>query len=266
MKLGVGRAGLIIVLTGWATFSLLIVYGMWQNSEKITAAHAELAKPPVAPVKTLRFDGVKQGLKIPSWKWLESGGIWEYVSRHQAIDKDYQPELVQIPVAYSTWIADARISNKIKQPLTELFTAAQSARKPLIVTSAYRSSADQQKLYNESLKSRGASYANSYISQPGQSEHQLGLAVDLSSFSDDCKQEFTHCTLKPDTAQWLAAHAHEYGFILRYPEGKEKITGVEHESWHFRYVGVDMAKLVVDSKLTYDEIYAIIMASRNNDK
>ena len=87
--------------------------------------------------------------------------------------------------------------------------------------------------------------------------------MDLSSFDKDCKANFARCNLKKETAAWLANNSYKYGFILRYPEGKEDLTGIEAESWHFRYVGKDMAKLVRDSGLTFDEIYKKISG---NDK
>ena len=87
--------------------------------------------------------------------------------------------------------------------------------------------------------------------RPGHSEHQTGLAVDIN----ELEQSFEH-TL---AGKWLVANAQSYGFILRYPKGKEEITGYDYEPWHFRYVGKDLAEAIYDSSLTYDEFYSRYM-------
>jgi D-alanyl-D-alanine carboxypeptidase len=84
--------------------------------------------------------------------------------------------------------------------------------------------------------------------RPGHSEHQTGLAVDINDLEESFEQT-------PE-GKWLAANSFQYGYILRYPKGKEQITGYNYEPWHFRYVGLELARAIYSSGLTYDEYYA----------
>lgn len=118
------------------------------------------------------------------------------------------------------------------------------------VSSAYRSYTYQVNLYNRYVRSDGVTLADTYSARPGYSEHQSGLVVDLSrNFESFDTFENT------DEYKWLVANSYKYGFILRYPKGKEKITTYTFESWHYRYIGVELAKKVHDSGLTFDEYY-----------
>ena len=121
----------------------------------------------------------------------------------------------------------------------------------LMVNSSYRSFNDQEEIYNEFRKVSQA-YADSYAARPGYSEHQTGLALDITSLEHPFIKEFT----ESDEFSWLKNNAHKYGFILRYPQGKEHITGYSNESWHFRYVGIDIATQIFNEGITFDEYYA----------
>ena len=259
---------LAMVLSAWVTFTFLVISGTYETNYTYDRIQSQIAaQPTVSPVKTVTFAGTNNTqlkLKIPSQKLLKTSGIWAYVSKTQGISEDYQPKLANLTVEHGDWLEDKRASAEIQPELKDMFTAAKAAKNDLIVTSAYRSAADQKKLVTESKAKSGAAYTEKYVNQAGHSEHQLGLAVDLSSLDKDCKANFARCNLKKETAAWLANNSYKYGFILRYPEGKEDLTGIEAESWHFRYVGKDMAKLVHDSGLTFDEIYKKISGNDKN--
>ena len=98
------------------------------------------------------------------------------------------------------------------------------------INSAYRSYEEQEKLYDDYLKLYGKSYVNKYVAVPGYSEHQTGLALDLESLDCDIFKNSKEY-------RWIKNNAYKYGFILRYQEGKENITGYKAEEWHIRYVG-----------------------------
>ena len=259
---------LAMVLSAWVTFTFLVISGTYETNYAYDRIQAQIAAQPIVlPVKTVTFAGANNTqlkLKIPSQKLLKTSGIWAYVSKTQGISEDYQPKLANLAVEHGDWLEDKRASAEIQPELKDMFAAAKAAKNDLIVTSAYRSAADQKKLVAESKAKSGAAYTEKYVNQAGHSEHQLGLAVDLSSLDKDCKANFARCSLKKETAAWLANNSYKYGFILRYPEGKEDLTGIEAESWHFRYVGKDMAKLVRDSGLTFDEIYKKIAGNDKN--
>ena len=119
----------------------------------------------------------------------------------------------------------------------------------LFVVSGYRSYEYQKNLYNRYVARDGKAAADTYSARPGHSEHQTGLAFDICSLE----------TSFENTAEgkWLAANAHKYGFILRYPKGKQSITGYIYEPWHFRYIGVDKATAVYQSGLCLEEYLGI---------
>ena len=130
----------------------------------------------------------------------------------------------------------------------QMSNAAKKDGLTLKVISAYRTESYQAGLYNNKLRSTGIVNADNYSARPGHSEHQTGLAVDINSTSDSFE----------NTAEfrWLQKHAHEYGYIMRYHKGKEWITGYAYEPWHYRYVGLDAAKIIHEEGITYEEYYA----------
>lgn len=121
----------------------------------------------------------------------------------------------------------------------------------LMINSSYRSYKSQEEIYNE-YKKISLKYADSYAARPGFSEHQTGLAIDITSLEHPYAKDFKEST----EYEWLKNNCYKYGFILRYPEGKEHITGYNTESWHFRYVGNEIAKKIYEENITLDEYYA----------
>ena len=117
--------------------------------------------------------------------------------------------------------------------------------------SGYRSYSQQAATYNHWKATYGQQHADSVSAAPGTSEHQLGLAVDVTD--GICK--LRRCFGNTEAGQWVAKNAHKYGFVIRYPEGKSDITGYWPEPWHLRYVGVDLAKELTTKGLTLEEHY-----------
>lgn len=120
----------------------------------------------------------------------------------------------------------------------------------IIAVSTYRDYEYQNKLYNMYVEEKGIDYADKCSARPGHSEHQTGLAVDVEGSNHDY-DEFENSK----EFIWMKENAYKYGFILRYPKGKEKITGFKYEPWHYRYVGLDTAKTIHDENLTLEEYY-----------
>lgn len=117
------------------------------------------------------------------------------------------------------------------------------------LASGYRSYDYQSSIYNNYVSIYGSETADTFSARPGHSEHQTGLAIDVNSIDDSFAGT-------PE-AIWLENHAHEYGFIIRYPKGKENITGYKYEPWHIRYLGVEKATAVYNSGLTLEEYLGI---------
>ena len=134
------------------------------------------------------------------------------------------------------------------EKFVQMSNAAKKEGLTIKTLSAYRTEDYQRGLYNNSLRNNGKAHAEKYSARPGYSEHQTGLAVDINSVRGafETTAEF----------RWLQKHAHEYGFILRYQKGKEWITGYAYEPWHYRYVGLDAAKIIYEEGITYEEYYA----------
>ena len=127
----------------------------------------------------------------------------------------------------------------------------------LILGSAYRSEDYQATLYNGYVEQYGQAEADTISSRPGYSDHQTGLAADISDH--DGATYLTQDMEYTPEGEWLKDHAHEYGFIMRYPKGKEDITGYAYEPWHFRYIGVDYATAIynVDEFYSFEEYFGV---------
>jgi D-alanyl-D-alanine carboxypeptidase len=126
------------------------------------------------------------------------------------------------------------------------------------IESAYRSYDYQAKILEELAALKGEEYASTAVALPGHSEHQTGLAIDFCVLkngvylnSDDTPEEM----LNLEECKYAATVAHRYGFIIRYPKGKEPITGYKYEPWHLRYVGIELATYLYKNSLTLDEYY-----------
>lgn len=120
------------------------------------------------------------------------------------------------------------------------------------IISAYRSYDEQKELYNTYLKLYGKSYVDKYVARPGHSEHQTGLAIDLESLECDIFRNSKEYL-------WIRENAHNYGFIIRYQKGKEKITGYGAEEWHIRYVGKNAAEYIYKNNITFEEYYELFL-------
>ncbi|MWC27806.1 M15 family metallopeptidase [Paenibacillus sp. MMS18-CY102] len=156
-----------------------------------------------------------------------------------------------VPFIFSEKVDKRKMRKEAADALKELFDGASKDGISLAGVSGYRSESRQKTLFNNYVKRDGEAAAARYSARPGFSEHQTGLAMDVSGSNGICAAE--DCFGETDEAKWLADHSYEYGFIIRYPENKEKVTGYKHESWHLRYVGVDMAVAMHTSGLTLEE-------------
>ncbi|MBE6693360.1 MAG: D-alanyl-D-alanine carboxypeptidase family protein [Ruminococcaceae bacterium] len=197
-------------------------------------------------------------------------------NKQHALDENFvPPNLVDVSASY-TMRADnkeyrlqATAAEAVEKMLRDMHAAGYSG---VLVTSAYRTYAYQKSLFNYYIsaeRERNPSFSDAqleakvltYSARPGTSEHQTGLCVDL--FDVSCMKElenYGYEGTKDDVGfaetgafVWLKAHAHEYGFILRYPEDKVSVTGYQYESWHYRYVGIEAAKNIHQRGITLEE-------------
>lgn len=169
--------------------------------------------------------------------------------KHRIPDNYPNPDLTMLAGGES-------VDSRIYPELQRMFDAARAQGMDPIVTAGYRTRAQQQAILDERTNeyvqqgmSRGKArkQAEETVALPGTSEHELGLAVDINA-ADSANAEANQ-----QVYDWLAAHAWEYGFILRYPDGKTEVTGIAYEPWHYRYVGQQTAKAITEGGLVLEE-------------
>lgn len=174
------------------------------------------------------------------------------VNKFYKLKEDFVPNnLVDISNLYA-WGTD----NKAKKEALDAFIRMQKdcldqTGLKLLINSAYRSYKEQEEVYNDYVKKNNEEYADTIAARPGHSEHQTGLSLDIFSTKDPKIKTFG----ESDTFKWLKDNAYKYGFIIRYPKDKEDITGFNYEPWHYRYVGLDIAKEIYEEDITYEEYY-----------
>lgn len=214
-------------------------------------------------VKPLQKNGLKTGSRTgaedgePEGLRLDEDDMWCLIltNAEYPVPEDYTVELTQIPGT------EQYVDSRIYESLMGMMDRMKAEGLHPIVCSAYRTLDKQEKLFNQKVKNyvkRGHSKEEAYvlarqiISIPGSGEHCLGLAVDFFSRKYQKLEEDFENT--PE-GQWLREHSWEYGFTLRYDRGKEEITGIHYEPWHFRYVGTEVAKYLKEQELSLEEFY-----------
>lgn len=173
------------------------------------------------------------------------------VNKFHNLPSDYEPsDLVMLPEEYAK--EGIMLREVAANAFDKMRTEALVEGYEINVVSAYRSYETQEKLYTTYAQRSGEEEADSYSARPGYSEHQTGLALDLQAGA----YKYNEFSKTPES-KYVAEHAHEYGFILRYQKGKRYITGYIPEAWHIRYVGEEVATIIYEKGLTYEE-YCVI--------
>lgn len=184
----------------------------------------------------------------------DSSNVDMLVNKTYYLDSTYTPKDVTDLSSY--YAATGRqLAGTAAEALKDWCNAGRDVGVTFYAASAYRDYDSQDTLYNNYVGSMGQSAADAASARPGFSEHQTGYAVDIAATNEDDVEEFK------DTKAytWTSTNCMDYGWILRYPEGKETITGYEFESWHYRYLGKELAQAVSASHLTYDEYYCLYL-------
>lgn len=172
-------------------------------------------------------------------------------------DQNYEPDdLVRLTSIGVPSTNDHSLRREAAEAIRTMFQDAAKAGHDLDMTSGFRDRELQQQLYDQYVDDLGAEGANATSARPGYSEHQTGLAADISAEEQGCVLEA--CFGETEAGKWLAENSWKYGFILRYPEGETGVTGYEYEPWHFRYVGVDVATKYHESgATTYEDFLGV---------
>ena len=169
------------------------------------------------------------------------------VNKNNRLDKFYRPrDLVKIDENFS--YKEKYLRQKACHFFEKMSKDAKEEGLNIIAVSTYRSYFYQRELYNNYVKTMGVKKALLASAKPGHSEHQTGLAVDVMGSNGDYNKFENSKEFK-----WMKNNAYKYGFILRYPKGKEHITGFKYEPWHYRYVGKKIAKYIYENNITLEE-------------
>lgn len=176
------------------------------------------------------------------------------VNKFYKLPDDYSPGTIK---TFSKTYAygEVKAEENCYKAFIEMANAAKKDGITLILTSGYRSSESQKAVYDDFKNKKGIEYADEFAARPGHSEHETGLALDILTYN-----AYTNTFKETEAYRWLQSHASDYGFIERYKEGLEYMTGYAPESWHYRYVGTEIAKEVESLNITYDEYYAFYIA------
>jgi len=171
------------------------------------------------------------------------------VNKNNKLKNDFIPNnLIKLDLNYSN--DEKYLKKEAALAFYQLSSDAKKLGYRIIVVSAYRSYTYQEKLFDYYIKEKGFNYALNCSAKAGHSEHQTGLAIDVegSNFDYDLFDESKEF-------EWMKHNSYKYGFILRYPKGKEHITGFKYEPWHYRYVGKEVAKDIYEKNITLEEYF-----------
>lgn len=170
------------------------------------------------------------------------------VNKYHSLSKDY--EVQDIVKASSTYAYDGMSLNKeAYDAFKNLANDAKKEGYTIVILSSYRTYDYQDKLWNDRKNKGGIEKADAYAARAGSSEHETGLAIDVADYKNPINFG------EQESFNWMVNNSYKYGYILRYPLGKENITGYDYEAWHYRYLGVDLATKVYNEGITFDEYY-----------
>lgn len=176
------------------------------------------------------------------------------VNKYYHLKEDYKPnDLITLSSKYNKG-KNSSMRKEAADAFMEMADAAMLENIIIKNASSYRSYEYQVNLYDSYVKRDGKENADIYSARPGYSEHQTGLCTDINTIDESFSNT--------DESKWLKENAYKYGFILRFPENKEDITGYKYESWHYRYVGKKAAKIIYDDDITLEEYYAFYIEKK----
>ena len=180
-------------------------------------------------------------------------------NKYYEIPEDYEPsDLVDMDDDYANnMYGQKKLRKEAYNKFVEMCKASRKDGVKFYAESAYRSYDYQNTIYKNYVNDHGQAEANKYAAKPGFSEHELGLAIDLANIWT--------ITTKGEEYKWISKNAYKYGYIIRYKEEWEDITGYAAESWHIRYVGIKHATMIHKKNMTYEEYYLKYIANKKNN-
>lgn len=203
-------------------------------------------------------------MELPADIDTDPTSLTVFVNKEYGLPKDYIPsDLVEPDIKfYFSYYDEKRTMRKdAAAALEKLVDAASEKDLEIVGVSGFRSYQRQKAIYNKNVRTIGQEQTDMYSAVPGYSEHQTGWAIDLSceSVHYDLDESFGETS----EGKWLAKNCYKYGFIIRYPKGKESLTGYAYEPWHVRYVGVELATYLTENDMTLENYYNYTPSNQN---
>lgn len=200
----------------------------------------------------------EENLNNDSNSIIKPEGILIVANKNRPLDSEYKPEDLIVPdikFSFDEEHEKRYMREEAAKALESLFKNAYEEGKYIFAVSGFRSYNTQKYVFNDLANRLGEEEANKVSARPGQSEHQTGLAMDITSQNVGFRlvEEFGNT----DEGKWVESNAHRFGFIIRYPEDKTHITGYKYEPWHLRYVGKDVAEEIYSEQITLEEYFGI---------
>ena len=200
----------------------------------------------------------ESGAEWPEWTYAVSpltlwdrGGVLTLANRDHLLSAEYDPiDLITVTAKHVS--GQFQLRAEAHAALVEMFDAAKAEGYTLYVKSAYRSYQTQHTMYYTRLENNKGK-DDGWVSFPGASDHQTGLGVDVLNYAWTKKDGMNAQFASAKEARWMAAHCHEYGFVIRYQQDKQEITGINYEPWHLRYVGRECAQYMFSNNLSLEE-------------
>jgi zinc D-Ala-D-Ala carboxypeptidase len=202
----------------------------------------ERVNAPENQAETSKSQSSQPGFDKSKYSLEDSDSPWVVVNKKRPLPAEYAPTDL-----------DGGIRREAAVKLNELYSEAQAQGHNLYSISGFRSYESQKLTYNSFVSRDGQANADTYSARPGHSEHQTGWAIDVGNGTCDLEE----CFGDTPAGKWIAKNAHEHGFIIRYLEGKNHITGYNYEPWHLRYVGKELANEVYKSNQTLEEFFGL---------
>lgn len=238
-------------------FAVLLVIGL----AEFTAILWKLTKDETATNKANNPSGSSQSavesFNKNKYSVSKASSPWVVVNKGRILPAGYVPDLTTPDVAlrYSSSSSEMKLRADAAKALEQLFAAAAKDKIYLRLSSGYRSYYAQSSIYAREVRTYGQAQADRQSARAGHSEHQTGLAPDLAPKDGRC--EIADCFADTAEGKWLAKNAYKYGFVLRYPKGKESETGYRYEAWHFRYVGKALAAEINRTGQTLERFFGL---------
>jgi D-alanyl-D-alanine carboxypeptidase len=249
---------LVIIITIAAGIFAYMYHDLWYGDLAVT--EATINYPAVTPTATItptpsvvpEQASVIEEVTVPTWPVEltpeQTSSVTVVVNKKHKLPNDYVPAgLTPIDGGYLKLAAADAMQILISDGALNGFS--------FTLVSDYRSYSDQEAVYYGYVNRDGQALADTYSARPGFSEHQTGLAADVAEINTGCA--LMTCFGTTPAGQWIASNSYKYGFIIRYPEGKDATTGYQYEPWHLRYIGISAALGVYNSGLTMDEYFGI---------